>query len=113
MGEGKKRPLRLDFDPRLRLDLNGARVLSDRRLVGRRELDEIISLTAQANAVLFGSRLSGNKRHSLATFLRKADAHGADPCGPAQEPALAGYLNKNIKRFFRGNSAGRESGGVI
>jgi hypothetical protein len=42
MGETKKRPLRLHFDGRLRLEFHGAKVTSDAGLLAYRELDEVL-----------------------------------------------------------------------
>ena len=40
MGEGKREPLRVQFDSRVRLEFHGATVTSDAGLLVYRELDE-------------------------------------------------------------------------
>ncbi len=42
MGEARKRPLRLYFDRRLKLEFHGACVSSDAGLLAYRELDEVL-----------------------------------------------------------------------
>ena len=57
MGEAKKRPLRLQFDGRLRLEFHGAKVTSDAGLLAYRELDEVLGLTKAAEGFLSDSRI--------------------------------------------------------
>jgi hypothetical protein len=59
MGEAKKRPLRFQFDRRLKLEFHGARVSSDAGLLAYRELGEVLGLTAQAGRMLSDSRRDG------------------------------------------------------
>ena len=61
MGEARKRPLRLHFDRRLKLEFHGARVSSDAGLPAYRELDEVLGLTAQT-ACRVWSDLAGGIR---------------------------------------------------
>ncbi len=72
MGETKKRPLRLHFDGRLRLEFHGAKVTSDGGLLAYRELDEVLGLTKAAEGFLCDSRTGRNTRHSLTALLRQS-----------------------------------------
>ena len=72
MGEAKKRPLRLQFDGRLRLEFHGAKVTSDAGLLAYRELDEVLGLTKAAEGFLSDSRTGGNTRHSLTALVRQS-----------------------------------------
>ena len=91
MGEAKKRPLRLHFDRRLKLEFHGARVSSDAGLLAYRELDEVLGLTAQAGRMLSDSRRGKNTCHSLTGLLRQS------VCG-----RLAGYEDTNDAGRLRG-----------
>lgn len=48
MGDGKKRPLCVEFNSRIRLEFHGGRLSSDGGLLAYRELDERLGLTAMA-----------------------------------------------------------------
>ncbi len=52
MGEARKRPLRLHFDRRLKLEFHGARVSSDAGLLAYRELDYTLELTEMGSEML-------------------------------------------------------------
>ena len=45
MGDGDKTPLRLQFNPRVRLEFHGATISSDTGLLPIRELDDVLGLT--------------------------------------------------------------------
>ena len=45
MGNGEKAPLRLQFNPKVRLEFHGATVTSDAGLLPIRELDDALGLT--------------------------------------------------------------------
>ena len=72
MGDARKRPVRLEFHPRIRLEFHGARVSSDGGLLAYRELDERLGLTAMVESWLVDTRLGLNKRHSLIGLLRQS-----------------------------------------
>lgn len=73
MGDGHKRPLRVDFDRRIRLEFQGATVTTDAGLLPYRELDEALDLTARAEVSgLSDSRTGSNAQHLLAPLLRQS-----------------------------------------
>ena len=45
MGDGDKTPLRLQFNPKVRLEFHGATITSDAGLLPIRELDDALGLT--------------------------------------------------------------------
>ena len=49
MGEAKNKPLKLEFNRRLRLEFHGAKVTSDAGLFVYREFNEMVGLTAAEN----------------------------------------------------------------
>ena len=72
MGDARKRRVRLEFHPRIRLEFHGARLSSDGGLLAYRELDECLGLTAMVESWLVDTRLGLNKRHALIGLLRQA-----------------------------------------
>src|SRR5215218_8092394 len=70
-GETRK-PLRVAFDRRLKLEFHGARITSDAGLLAYRELDDALGLTATAASVLAEGRHGRNIRHRLLGLLRQA-----------------------------------------
>ncbi len=95
MGDDKKTPLKLDFDPKVRLDFRGAAITSDAGLLACRELDHALSLTDTADDFLKESRTGKNIRHKLIALLRQSvysrlagydDTNDADRL--SQDPAM-------------------------
>ncbi len=95
MGDGEKAPLRLQFNPKVRLEFRGSTITSDAGLLPIRELDEALSLTNTADDYLQESRTGRNIRHRLVPLLRQSiysrlagydDTNDAERL--AQDPAM-------------------------
>ncbi len=63
MGEAKQRPLRVDFDRRLKLEFHGSKITSDAGLLAYRELNHGLGLTGMAGSILTDARRGKNFRH--------------------------------------------------
>ena len=72
MGDGEKTPLKLNFDPKVRLEFRGASITSDAGLLACRELDDALGLTDPAADFLKESRTGNNIRHRLIPLLRQS-----------------------------------------
>ena len=72
MGDGDKTPLRLQFNPQIRLEFHGATITSDAGLLPIRELDDALGLTHIAADYLQESRSGRNIRHHLVPLLRQS-----------------------------------------
>src|SRR5919106_6749368 len=72
MGDGEKAPLRLQFNPKVRLELHDATITPDAGLLPLRVLDEALRLTSMADDYLRESRTGRNIRHHLAPLLRQS-----------------------------------------
>ena len=72
MGDGDKTPLRLQFNPKVRLEFHGATITSDAGLLPIRELDDALGLTPIASDYLQESRTGRNIRHHLVPLLRQS-----------------------------------------
>jgi hypothetical protein len=72
MGDGEKAPLRLQFNPKIRLEFRGAAITSDGGLLAVRELDDALGLTHIASDYLQESRPGRNIRHHLVPLLRQS-----------------------------------------
>ncbi len=72
MGEARKDALRLNFDPKLKLEFHGTKVTSDAGLLAYRELDEALGLTSAIDSELRDNRTGKNTRHSIAALLRQS-----------------------------------------
>ena len=72
MGDGDKTPLRLQFNPKVRLEFHGATITSDAGLLPIRELDDALGLTHIAADYIQESRSGRNIRHHLVPLLRQS-----------------------------------------
>ncbi|HZA23613.1 MAG TPA: IS1380 family transposase [Dehalococcoidia bacterium] len=95
MGNGDKAPLRLQFNPSVRLEFHGSTITSDAGLLPLRELDETLGLTHIAADYLQESRTGRNIQHHLVPLLRQSiysrlagydDTNDAERL--AQDPAM-------------------------
>src|ERR687892_1976565 len=95
MGDGEKAPLRLQFNPSVRLEFHGSTITSDAGLLPIRELDDALGLTSTASDYLQESRTGRNIRHHLVPLLRQSiysrlagydDTNDAERL--AQDPAM-------------------------
>ena len=66
------RPLRVDFDRRLKLEFHGSNISSDAGLLPYRELDDALGLTELGGEVLSETRRGKNTRHLLVGLLRQS-----------------------------------------
>ncbi len=88
MGDGEKAPLRLQFNPKIRLEFRGATITSDAGLLAFRELDDALDLTPIASDYLQESRTGRNIRHHLVPLLRQSiysRLAGYDDTNPSRE----------------------------
>jgi len=97
MGESRFDPLRLSFEPSLRLEFHGANVTSDAGLLAYRELDETLGLSTMINPFVADPRTGNNTRHSITALLRQA-VYGR----------LAGYEDTNDAERLRFDPAVRQ-----
>ena len=95
MGDGEKAPLRLQFNPKVRLEFHGSTITSDAGLLAFRELDHALDLTGIGSDYLQDYRTVRNIQHHLVPLLRQSifsrlagydDTNDADRL--AQDPAM-------------------------
>lgn len=72
MGEKTQESLKLQFDKRLRVEFQGARITSDAGLLACRELDEVLGLAQVAPVYLLETRGGRNVQHELVPMLRQS-----------------------------------------
>ncbi len=65
MGDSEKAPLRLQFNPKVRLEFNGSSITSDAGLLPFREFVEALGLTGIASDYLQDYRTGRNIQHHL------------------------------------------------
>ena len=95
MGDGENASLRLQFNPKVRLEFHGSTITSDAGLLAFREFDDALGLTEIAEDYLQESRTGRNILHHLVPLLRQSifsrlagydDTNDADRL--AQDPAM-------------------------
>ncbi len=72
MGDVEKAPLRLQFNPKFRLEFHGSTITSDAGLLAFRELDDALDLTGIASDYIQESRTGRNIQHHLVPLLRQS-----------------------------------------
>lgn len=72
MGDAKSGPVRLSFNPQLRVEFRGATVTSDAGLVLPRELDEQLGLSALIERHLTDPRTGRNRQSPLLDLFRQS-----------------------------------------
>ena len=72
MGDDAKTPLKLRFDPKVRLEFRGATITSDAGLLAFRDLDDALGLTDSADEFLKEGRTGKNILHKLIPLLRQS-----------------------------------------
>jgi hypothetical protein len=72
MGDGEKVPLRLQFNPKIRLAFHGSTITSDAGFLAVRERDDALGLTHIASDYLQESRPGRNIQHHLTPLLRQS-----------------------------------------
>ena len=72
MGAGSEDDLRLDFDPRVRLEFHGSKLSSDGGLLLYRELDEALGLFDKTVRFVRDTRKGKNGVHTLMGLLRQS-----------------------------------------
>ena len=72
MCDGENASLRLQFNPKVRLEFHGSTITSDAGLLAFREFDDALGLTDIAEDDLQESRTGRNIRHHLVPLLRQS-----------------------------------------
>ncbi len=72
MGEAKPGPLRVDFDCRLKLEIDGSKFSSDAGLLAYRELNYALGLIDMAESILTKARRGKNIRHLVEGLFRQS-----------------------------------------
>ena len=72
MGDGEKAPLRLQFNPKIRLEFHGSTITSDAGLLAFREFDDALGLTEISEDYLQDRGTGRNILHHLVPLLRQS-----------------------------------------
>jgi hypothetical protein len=82
MGERDKDVLRVNFDPKLKLEFHGTKITSDAGLPAYRELDNAFGLTDMVAFELMDNRTGKNTQHSPTALLRQTILTGPERISP-------------------------------
>ena len=105
MGEGGNGGLRVNFDARVRVEFQRAKVTSDAGLLAVRELDEALGLSRLAERMVKETRTGRNVQHELAPLLRQSvysrlagyeDTNDAERL--AQDPAMRVIVSRRASQ---------------
>src|SRR5215831_10740554 len=72
MGDSQNDPLRVNFDPHIKVEFHGSTVTSDAGLLAYRELDDALGLTSTAATGLHDTRTGQNIQHSLLALWERS-----------------------------------------
>ncbi len=84
-GDSKSKPLRLDFDRRLKLEFYGSRFTSDAGLLAYRELDDALGLTLMVGDELVGGGTTTSSDRTVRSgtnLRRRRPGHREGPIRP-------------------------------
>ena len=116
MGDGEKAPLRLQFNPKIRLEFRGATITSDAGLLPIRELDEALGLTNTADDYLQESRTGRNIRHHLVPLIRQSiysRLAGYDDTNDAQRLSRDSAMRVIVGWWFRQERCQHQRDGAL
>ncbi len=118
MGDAKSGPVRLSFNPQLRVEFRGATVTSDAGLLLPRELDERLGLGELIDRHLTDPRTGHNRQFPLPDLFRQSiysrlagyNGHSESVC--YQATCVASRVIANPIGGARVTRSGGETGGV-
>jgi hypothetical protein len=109
MGESRKRPLRGAFDRSVKSEFHGAKISSDAGLMLRRELDEVLGLTEQAETIPTDVRTGRNTQHMLTALLRQTVYGRLAGCEDAErlrlDPTMRQVVGGRAKKRLAASSS--------
>ena len=97
-GAGSEGDIRLDFDPRVRLEFHGSKISSDGGLLLFRELDETLGLHDLAGRSLRDTRTGKNGIHNFVGLLRQSSRRGGQSPPEPEGRRIGGGLDPERRR---------------